>query len=129
MSLTTFFTPHLYDCYLNMFNNETGDYPGIHQEQIFELGLWQRLRKGYLYETPLRYDFSIDHTVKGYNATYDVRDFRGLSEDDYNASEPLPMTAIGVQCRASSSLGSADINDIKSTYSNFQRTDTPMSPA
>jgi hypothetical protein len=128
LPLTTIVAPHLHDCYLNIFRNDTGDYPGIHQEQIFELGLWQRLRRGYISnETPLRYDFSIDHTVKGYNATHDVRDFRGLSAKDYRTSEPLPMTAIGVQCRASSSLGSADINGVKSTYSNFQRTDTPMS--
>ena len=36
------------------------------------------------------------------------------------------MTAIGVQCKSSSSVGMADINGVYSTYSNFARTDTPI---
>lgn len=39
----------------------------------------------------------------------------------------LPMTATGVQRRASSSVGRADIDGIRSSYSNFDRTDTRLS--
>ncbi|KAH6643835.1 hypothetical protein C7974DRAFT_382313 [Boeremia exigua] len=37
------------------------------------------------------------------------------------------MTAIGVQCKSSSSVGTAYINGVRSRYSNFARTDTPIS--
>jgi hypothetical protein len=127
MSIAAFFAPHMNDCY---FNTADGfeDYPGMYQEQVSELELWQSLQEGDISSnTPLSYDFSIKDPVKGYDTIHNVRDFRGLSVKDYSKSEPLPMTAIGVKCKASSSLGSADINGVSSTYSNFQRTDTPVS--
>ncbi|KAF1357278.1 hypothetical protein EJ07DRAFT_167746 [Lizonia empirigonia] len=36
------------------------------------------------------------------------------------------MTAIGVSCHSSSSVGSADIDGLRSTYSNFEQSDTPI---
>lgn len=118
--------PDIHDCYLKKTANSTKDYPGIDQEQILELALWQRLRTGYIKKNySLEPNYSIDHNITDYFGKYDVRDFKGLSEEDYLDREPQPMTAIGVQCRASSNMGSADINALRSSFSNFQRTDTP----
>ncbi|KAH7350288.1 hypothetical protein BKA66DRAFT_600120 [Pyrenochaeta sp. MPI-SDFR-AT-0127] len=78
-------------CYFNEAANATGDYPGIDQEQLFEILLWQNLQN--------------------------------ISRGPYPVA---PMTAIGVQCKASSSVGTADLNGVRSTYSNFKRTDTPI---
>ncbi|KAF2824405.1 hypothetical protein CC86DRAFT_371750 [Ophiobolus disseminans] len=120
-------TPDSSDCYLVRNQNETRDYPGIHQEQILELALWQRLRPGYIKANfTLQPNYLIDYNITDYFGMHDVRDFQGLSEDDFSTRRPLPMTAIGVQCRASSSVGSADINGVKSSFSNFRRTDTPF---
>jgi hypothetical protein len=111
-----------FNCYFKIYENITGDYRGIDQEDVFEVAIWQGLQTAI---TPnnlsLPYNFSIDHNITDYYGSYNVRGFHGL------ASPLLPMTAVGVQCRTSSSVGSADINGIKSTYSNFERTDTPIS--
>ncbi|XP_014552916.1 hypothetical protein COCVIDRAFT_109036 [Bipolaris victoriae FI3] len=37
-----------------------------------------------------------------------------------------PLSAIGVSCTSKSSVGTADINGVHSTFSNFSRTDTPI---
>lgn len=123
------------NCYFKEGENITGDYPGIHQDQIFEVALWQ-LPENYssvLNKFPtsnnlsFSYNFSIDRNITDYFGTYDNRGFRGYSWGDYARKKPQPMTAIGVQCRASGSVGTADVDGRESIYSNFRRTDTPIS--
>jgi hypothetical protein len=71
----------------------------------------------------LSLNYSIDHNVNNYYGTFDAQRFHPPLQD--TKTLPLvPMTAIGVRCNASSSVGRADINGIRSSYSNFQRTDT-----
>lgn len=109
-------------CYFKNNETLTGDYPGIHEEQIFEMALWQALQNQTYFNSSVRYNFSIDHNITDYYDEYNVKGFRRRRVMDSS----LSMTAIGVQCRASSSVGRADINGIKSSYSNFQRTDTRL---
>jgi hypothetical protein len=122
-------TPNMTDkCYFTEDLDYTKEYPGMDQHEVLEIALWQILHK----ETALpenlspAYNYSIDHNLTGLFGAYDARDFRGLSQTQRNRSSPLPMTAIGVQCNASSSVGSATIDGIRSSYSSFQRTDTPL---
>jgi hypothetical protein len=120
-------------CYFNEAENATGDYPGIEQEQVFEVLLWQQLDKssylGDIGQAP-QYNFSIDHNITSLYGAYSLRDrsvIQGLdlpTENTTTQSPLQPMSAIGVRCKASSSVGTADIDGVSSSYSNFIRTDT-----
>jgi hypothetical protein len=116
-------------CYFTQNHTITGDYPGIDQERIFEIALWQQIfNPSYGDATPPKYNFSIDHNITDLYGAYDYRDFRyNLPANRTGALPGLPMTAIGVQCKASSSVGTAHVDGVRSAYSNFVRTDTPPS--
>jgi hypothetical protein len=115
------------NCYYNKRENITGRYPGIDEERIFEIVVWQQLfNQSYGGASP-QYDFAIDHNITDLYGAYNYRDFQSLSST--NTSDelaPFPMTAIGVQCKSSSSVGTADIDGVHSTYSNFIHTDSPI---
>lgn len=120
-----------YNCYFNEAENITGDYPGIEQEGIFEIVLWQLLFPNGFNTT--KYDFNVDHNITDLYGSYIWNSWDVFQKAEYESvkatlQEPSsPMTAIGVQCKASSSVGTADIDGVSSSYSNFVRTDTPIS--
>lgn len=116
------------DCYFNKNESITGDYPGIDQERVFEIVLWQQMfNTSYGDAAPPQYNFSIDHNITELYGAYDYHDFQYTLPVNSSKEFPrLPMTAIGVQCKSSSSVGTAEINGVRSTYSNFVRTDTPI---
>lgn len=117
-----------FGCYFKEKGNLTGDYPGIHQDSIFEIAFLQKLYDGILSdEVSLPYDFSIDCNITDFFRMYDARDFHEALPSRDGAPLSQPMSAIGVQCKALGSIGNADINGIKSSSSNFQRTDTSIS--
>ncbi|KAF2827407.1 hypothetical protein CC86DRAFT_466185 [Ophiobolus disseminans] len=113
-------------CYIKDQENGTADCPGIHQYRDFEIALWQTLLEStnrmWFEDFHITYNLSIDHNLTEYFDAQAAQVFYSMSWKP----APLHVTAIGVQCRASSSVGSADINGIRSNYSNFQRTDTPI---
>lgn len=115
-------------CYYNQDLNITGDYPGIDQERIFEMVLWQHMYNSSFGDaTPPKYNHSLDRTIADLYGAYDYNDFQyTVSANTSKIFKPAPMTAIGVQCRSSSSVGTAQLNGVHSTYSNFTRTDTPI---
>jgi hypothetical protein len=114
-------------CYYTKRENITGQYPGIDEERVFEIILWQQLFNNSYASTPPQYDLAIDHNITELYGAYDYRDFQSPVFTNNSAElTPLPMTAIGVQCKSSSSVGTADIDGVHSTYSNFIRTDTPI---
>ena len=90
--------------------------------------LWQKVYNTSYGTGPApQYNLSIDHNITKLYGAYDYRDFAYNIPKNKTARYPRqPMTAIGVQCKSSSSVGTADINGVRSTYSNFQRTDTPI---
>lgn len=116
------------NCYFNKNGSQTGDYPGINQERVFEMLLWQKVyNTSYGIGAPPQYNLSIDHNITELYGAYDYRDFAYNIPKNKTASYPRqPMTAIGLQCKSGSSVGTADIDGVRSTYSNFQRTDTPI---
>ncbi|KAH7081825.1 hypothetical protein BKA63DRAFT_463289 [Paraphoma chrysanthemicola] len=121
-------------CYFNEASNVTGYYPNIDQEQIFEVLLWQSLLNiSYgAADTPRpQYNFTLPHNLTDLYAAYD---YRGIPKSNNPPSQqnktaqlaPPPMSAIGIQCKAASSVGTAHINGKSSTYTSFVRTDTPI---
>ncbi|UPX09967.1 uncharacterized protein EKO05_0000643 [Ascochyta rabiei] len=115
-------------CYFNKNESPTGDYPGINQQRIFETLLWQKvLNTSYGDGAPPQYNFSIDHNITELYGAYDDLDLEYNIPANFTDTCPhQPMTATGVQCKSSSSVGTADIEGVHSTYSNFARTDTPI---
>lgn len=115
------------DCYYNEAENATGDYPGIDEERVFEVLLWQTLLNSTLGTgTPPAYNFTLDHNITELYGAYNFGDFQFPVPTNQTQKRPLqPMSAIGVQCRSSSNVGTADIDGVHSSYSNFVRTDTP----
>jgi hypothetical protein len=119
------------ECYYSKRQNITGQYPGIDEERVFEILLWQQLFSPSYTSNPPQYNFTVDHNITDLHGAYDYRDFSPVqpansSSNSSSKFPPLPMTAIGVQCKSSSSVGTADIDGVRSTYSNFLRTDTPI---
>lgn len=47
-------------------------------------------------------------------------------EGAYKVERNQSMRAVGVTCKSSSAVGTADISGVHQTFSNFQRTDTPI---
>jgi len=119
-------------CYFKEHSNSTADYPGLdpHRHEVFEIAVWQELQaKSDFLErlgVSLNYNTSIDHNITDFFGKYDTRQFLASSREEIARLTPRPMTAIGVQCNASSNVGSADIDGVRSSYSNFRRTDTPV---
>ncbi|KAF1930326.1 uncharacterized protein M421DRAFT_90890 [Didymella exigua CBS 183.55] len=104
------------------------EYPGIDQERVFEMPLWQKVYNTSYGTGPApQYNLSIDHNITGLYGAYDYRDFAyNIPKDKTDSYPRQPMTAIGVHCTSSSSVGTANISGVRSTYSNFQPTDTPI---
>ncbi|KAF2726969.1 hypothetical protein EJ04DRAFT_570794 [Polyplosphaeria fusca] len=112
-------------CYFNEAQNVTGDYPGIDQETVFEVLLYQLIFNQSYADPRPNYNFSLDHNITEFYGGYDYTDFDKPKNISVNATDP--WTAIGARCTSSSSVGTADIDGLRSTYSNFVRTDTPIS--
>ncbi|KAH7087073.1 hypothetical protein FB567DRAFT_602646 [Paraphoma chrysanthemicola] len=115
-------------CYFNNDETSTDDYPDIHQHQTFEMVLWQKLletsvSQSYFNAYDMAYNFTIDHNITEFFGAYDARVVANLSKKMYE-NKTTSMPAVGVQCNASSSVGSAEVNGIESSYTDFQRTDT-----
>ena len=109
-------------CYFNKSEGATNGYPGLEHDSILELALWQNATSDNgLVSPPLPssfYNFSIDTTVAGLDGAYRVPNATGRST--------IPMDAIGIQCKSSSALGTAEVDGTTSTYKNFEKSDTPI---
>jgi hypothetical protein len=109
-------------CYFNKSIDATNGYPGLEHESILELAFWQHAtsNQGIIYPPlpPSFYNFSMDASVIGLNGAYSALNGTGNSL--------IPMNAIGVQCKSSSALGTAEIDGTSSTYKNFEKSDTPI---
>jgi hypothetical protein len=90
-----------------MHGNVSEQYPGIDNKRTFEVLLWQRLEHVNL----------INNTI--------IRSIESLN-GEYVDGGNKNLTEIGVSCTSSSSVGSADVDGVRSTYSNFERSDTLM---
>ncbi|KAI4664254.1 uncharacterized protein J4E79_003756 [Alternaria viburni] len=95
-------------CYHDLQENPSKPYPGIEHKRTFEVLLWQKL-----------------YPLSGSQNSTIVRTIESLT-GEYVADKDEGLKAIGVSCTSSSSVGSADIDGVSSTYSNFQRSDTPV---
>lgn len=108
-------------CYFNKSEDATNGYPGLEHDSILELAFWQHAtsNEGLIYPPlpPSFYNFGIDTSVVGLNGAYSVP---GETDDSV-----IPMDAIGIQCKSSSALGTAEIDGTTSTYKNFEKSDTP----
>ncbi|EON97701.1 hypothetical protein UCRPA7_7042 [Phaeoacremonium minimum UCRPA7] len=113
-------------CYFNQADNVTGDYPGVDQQTVFEVLLWQILFNSSYSEKAPDYNFTVDHNITDLYGAYDYRDFNYIIAKNDTRFSGQPMTAVGARCTSSSSVGTADIDGAHSTYSNFVRTDTPI---
>ena len=110
-------------CYFSQAKNITGDYPGLDEETVFEMILWQDISQpGYI--KPPKYNLTIDHNITDLYGAYDFNQWPSISNSSSNFSRPL--TAIGARCTSSSSVGTARVDGIHSTYTDFVRTDTPI---
>lgn len=109
-------------CYFNKSDGATNGYPGLEHDSILELAFWQNATSNNgLVNPPLPssfYNFNIDTTVAGLNGAYSAPSETGNST--------VPMDAIGIQCKSSSALGTAEVDGTTSTYKNFEKSDTPV---
>ena len=95
-------------CYHNLQEDPSKPYPGIEHKRTFEVLLWQTL-----YALPGSQNSTIVRTIESLTGEY-------VNVDNEK------LKAIGASCTSSSSVGSANINGVRSTYSDFQRSDTPV---
>lgn len=95
---------------------ESGGYPKFEQQSVYEAALWQDLVTG-LSTNDLKYDTTLDANLTDLYAKYDYLLWDGSTRN---------WSAVGVRCVASSEVGTAEIDGRGSTYTNFQRTDTPI---
>lgn len=117
-------------CYYNRLQNVTGDYHDVDQESVFEIILWQHMTTPGFYEPLPNYNESLSHNLTELYGEYSTR----LEEDyTYTHTQGPPetnrssaMSAIGVRCSSAASVGTAQIDGVRSTFTNFVRTDTPI---
>lgn len=124
-------------CYFNGPSNATGDYHDTDQESILEIVLWQFMfgtTSNFTDKRP-QYNTTIGHNMTDLYGVYSIRpnlDHHGLVDQYdliYGKGDGItayPMSAIGLRCSSSVSLGSTRINGTTSTYTDFVRTDTPI---
>ena len=115
-------------CYFNQHQNVTGDYHDADQESVLEMILWQYLmRVDGVYPWPT-YNFTIDHNMTDLYGAYRLADNLVLLQgaDGKTANSSVPMPAIGVRCSSSAAVGTATIDGVRSTFTDFTRTDTPI---
>jgi hypothetical protein len=101
-------------CYHDMDGAVAEKYPGIEDRRVFEVLLWQRLDN--------LANAQADQTIINKTILRSIESLYGEYVDYLEQN----LTAIGATCTSSSSVGSADIDGVRSTYSNFKRTDTPI---
>jgi hypothetical protein len=110
-------------------NTTTHRYPEIDRKRVFEVLLWQRLegqtRWGESQFNANLYNLTIDHNITELYGEY--ASFGSVNENDPEAQGDS-LTAIGVTCTSSSSVGTAEIDGVQFTYSNFVSTDSPIPP-
>jgi len=94
-------------CYHDLQEDPSKPYPGIEHKRLFEVLLWQTLSAS---------SVSQNSTI--------VRTIESLTGEYVDGEERL--RAIGVSCTSSSSVGSANIDGVRSTYSDFRRSDTTV---
>lgn len=113
---------HSTECYYNQAENITGDYPGIDDEKtVFEMVFWQVMLNDGTVDPQPEYNRTIDHNITELYGAYDYNQFQ-----PFNFTNSIPMTAIGARCESSSSVGTAKLDAVHSTFSDFARTDTPI---
>lgn len=118
-------------CYYDVDEDTMDHYPGFEKKRVFEALLWQglRIQGGWgssNFSTNL-FNTTIDHNITGMYGEYIMNDTpfnTGMAENLEDEGEAL--TAVGVSCTSSSSVGTAEIDGVWSTYSNFERTDSPI---
>jgi hypothetical protein len=103
----------LFACYYNADPDVTGPYPAFDQELALEAILWQYLLPQDFFNPNPIYNRSISSTI-------------ALLYGAYKSDSGGLMSAIGVRCLSSSAVGTADIDGVESTFSNFQATDSPI---
>lgn len=101
-------------CYYNMDHDRAQNNSKMEQSRVFEVLLWQGLgsgtREGF---NASLYNSTIDHLIPEL-------------EGEYTSDRFGPLKAVGVTCTSSSSVGTADVNGLSATFSNFVRSDTPI---
>lgn len=115
------------NCYFNQVANITGDYHDVDQESIFEMAFWQLIIPSNLTETPL-YNLTIGHNITDLYGAYSIRAGKSHWEliQDSEDNNTHAMTAVGIQCSSSASVGTARVDGVRSTFTDFVRTDTPI---
>jgi hypothetical protein len=118
-------------CYYNTNKNTTDKYLGIESKRVFGVLLWQGIQAdagwGQSKFNASLYNLTIDHNITELYGEYTGRP-TGFEDgsDDFLECKGEGMTAIGVYCTSSSSVGTADIDGVRYTYSNVVRTDSPI---
>jgi hypothetical protein len=100
-------------CYYHMNHNLAQNNTKMEQRRVFDMLLWQGLgpETNANFNASL-YNSSIDHVIDELEGEY--------------TSHSGSLKAIGVTCSSNSSVGTADIDGVHSTYSNFMRSDIPI---
>jgi hypothetical protein len=110
-------------CYFSQAKNVTGDYPGLDEETVFEMILWQHIFQPE-YIKPPKYNLTIDHNITELYGAYNMN--RWTSNNTTSSNFSVPLTAVGARCVSSSSVGTARVDGVHSTYTDFEPTDTPI---
>jgi hypothetical protein len=116
-------------CYYNQYQNVTGDYHDVDQESIFEMILWQSLITPRFYDPVPNYDGHLGNNLTELYGGYSMRlekDFTYTPIQGRMGNQSYPMSAVGVRCSSSSSVGTAQVDGARSRFTNFVRTDTPI---
>lgn len=117
-------------CYFNA-NTDADSYPRIDRKKNFEILLWQGIQDqegwGSSQFNARLYNLTIDHNITELYGEYTGLKINPIFDDDPELENPGEgLTAIGVSCTSSSSVGTANIDGLRSTYSNFVKTDSPI---
>ena len=130
LSSDTSHNPATSYCYYNE-NTAANSYPGIERRRVFEILLWQSIQAqegwGNSQFNASLYNLTIDDNITELYGEYMGLNVNSTFDDDPELEKPGEgLTAIGVSCTSSSSVGTADIDGVRSTYSNFVKTDSPI---
>lgn len=116
-------------CYFNRLQNITGDYHDVDQGSVFEMILWQKMVTPGYYDPIPNYNESLSNNLTDLYGEYFTRleeDFTYTHTQEPETNRTIPMSAIGVRCSSSASVGTAQIDGVRSTFTDFVRTDTPI---
>ena len=111
------------DCYFPLIQgNETAEYPGLDDPQVIEIALWQNLSTTTPeISDPPSYNTTLDFPIPELFGAYST------ARTEYTKAYQMP--AIGLRCISTSAVGTADVDGIPATFSNFQRSNTPRPPS